>query len=72
MSKKTKYVPPAAELILLAPCEKLAAWDWKFGNIWQNTGYYTAGEIGNASAIVVTSGFLDEDYTEDSGFFIKK
>lgn len=36
MSKKTAYVPPAAELILLAPCENLAFDEWAFGNAWKN------------------------------------
>ena len=71
MKHRKEYVPPAVEMVLLEPCEKLAAWEWGFDTLWKNPGYYPAKE-GLASAIVTTGDFANADYTEDSGFFIKK
>ena len=72
MKQRKEYVPPAAEVLLLAPSEKLAAWDWGFDTLWKREAGYHPGAEGLASAIVVTGQFGTEDYTEDSGFFIKK
>lgn len=69
MSKKIKYVPPVAELIQLAPCERLAAFDWEFQKIWKHEGFFT---VNGASGIAVTGGFGSNDYmNEDAGFIIK-
>ena len=70
MSKKIKYVPPMAELVLLAPCESLATIDWGFQKTWDHKGYFTEN---GASAIAVTGRFdSDGDYiSEGSGFVIK-
>ena len=71
--EKRNYVPPEAEMILLSPCEAVAAWDWNFSNVWKNPGYFNAAQTGTASAIVVAGTFApagDTDWNGD-GFVIK-
>ena len=72
--KKRTYIPPKAELVLLAPCEGLANWDWAFGNTWRSQGFHERdGSI--ASAIAMNGGFGADGYPTldtDDGFVIKK
>lgn len=69
---KKEYVPPAAEVILLAPSETLAAWDWDFGNVWKSAGYHPPG-TDTASAVVITGAFgSGENWDEGDGFVIKR
>lgn len=71
MSKKNQYVPPAAELILLAPCENLALWEIVNKNLWKNPGYHEPGEY--ASAFVFQTTISDETTWQDvPGFTIKQ
>ena len=74
MSKKNIYVPPAAELILMRPCEALAAMEWKFGfgHTWKNSGLIPAGgEL--ASGIANFGDITDSDYLSggSDSFFTK-
>ena len=60
---RKEYIPPEAEVILLAPAEKLSAWDWSFGNIaWENTGYHRGSE-GIPSAVVVQNTWTEDGFT---------
>ena len=68
MNKKIEYVPPVAEVILLAPCERLAAWDHEFGNVWRNPGKFTTDS--GFTGIAFGDDKFD-DYDTDSGFVIK-
>ena len=69
MSKKKEYIPPEAKVILLAPSENLAVFEWKFGKAWRTEyGYFTEN---GASGIAVTGTFLDDKWAED-GFVIKQ
>ena len=71
MSKKTKYVPPEVELILLAPCENLAFDEWAFGNAWKNQwGKFKITSTG-ASGVAFGDTFETEDYDVDGDFFTK-
>ena len=66
--KRKHYTPPTAEVILLSPCEALAATEWGFGKSWRNDlGYFTEG---GASGIAVTGSILENSWKED-GFVIK-
>ena len=67
MSKKIKYVPPAAEVILLAPCESLAAWEYSFERTWKNPGRFTTTPSGLAGIAFGDDKFDSGDAT--SGFF---
>ena len=68
MSKKMKYVPPTAELILLAPCENLAFDDWAFGNAWRDQwGKFKDDAKGSGVAF----GGTFEKYGTDGEFFTK-
>ena len=60
---RKEYVPPEAEVILLAPSEKLSAWDWSFdSHDWKASNYFpNNGET--ASAIVVTGTWTEDGYT---------
>ena len=70
MSKKIKYVPPAAEMILLAPCENLAFQDWAFGKSWrQEWGKFK--DDNGASAIVFGGTTFEEEDLGGAGFFTK-
>lgn len=68
MNKRKNYLPPAAELILLAPCENLAVNDFAFNifNQFTNKGYFDAEAGGGASGY----GFhVEGKYTnEGTGF----
>ena len=65
---RKEYVPPTAEVILLAPDEKLAAWDWSFDHFaWKESAYYQAQ--GNAASAIVVNG--TNVWAED-GYTIKK
>ena len=75
MDKKRVYAAPVAELILMAPCESIAAWDWNFGNVWKSAGYHPPG-TDTASAVVITGtfgpfGIGDEQNPYGDGFVIK-
>ncbi|MBQ2995903.1 MAG: hypothetical protein IJE22_01520 [Oscillibacter sp.] len=70
-SNKKQYLPPAAEVVLLAPCEGLAAWEFGFGKSWKN-GYYSAGEgNGTASGIAMNGSFGNDFVFGEDGFFTK-
>ena len=72
MDERKTYTPPTAEIILLAPEEKLAAWDWSF-DIWKH-GYTAAssdGTVASAVGIINGNGVLNETWTDD-GFVIKR
>ena len=66
MSKKNQYVPPAAELIFLMPCEELAIEEWKFGfgHTWKNNAYLPGN--GGASGIAISGSLVDDDFLKDS------
>lgn len=68
MNKK-EYLPPAAELILLAPCERLAAWDTSFEERWFHGFNILAGASAGNLGIITE---VKDDTWEDSGFVIKK
>lgn len=73
MNKKKVYTAPVAEVILLAPCEGIAAWDWKFENSWKN-GYFPRSEKQLYSAVgIINGGGVEGNplFTED-GFTIVK
>lgn len=70
MSKKTKYVPPAAELILLAPCENLAVDDWAFGNAWR-TQWGKFRDTATGASGVAFGGNTFDKYGTDGDFFTK-
>ena len=68
---KKEYVPPYAEVLLLAPCEALAAWDWGFGSKWEGHKYFKSTDS-LASGVAIGGLFnSDIDMTED-GFVIKQ
>lgn len=73
MDERKTYTPPTAEIILLAPEEKLAAWDWSF-DIWKH-GYIAPSEnqVASAVGIINGTGVLNDDknWTGD-GFVIKR
>ena len=73
MDERKTYTPPTAEIILLAPEEKLAAWDWSFENVWKNGYVGPDAEQGTASAVGIINGngVLNETWTDD-GFVIKR
>lgn len=72
MSKKTKYVPPTAELILLAPCENLASsWDWGFKETWRSTWGRIPAANGLASGVAFGGEIFDSTDQSESGFIIK-
>ena len=69
---KKAYVPPKAELFLLAPNEGIAAWDWEFSSKWEGQKYFeAAGNLASGIAIGGLFGGSDDTFTED-GFVIKK
>ena len=70
MSKKMKYVPPAAELILLAPCENLAFDDWAFGDAWR-TQWGKFKDDAKGSGVAFGGAFGTNDYSTDGDFFTK-
>ena len=71
MSKKKEYVPPVADMILLAPCETLAdTSDWGFGNAWREE--WGRFDIGTVASGIAFGGSDFDDMIEDDGFFIKK
>ena len=76
MNMKKVYIAPAAEVVLLAPTEALAAWDWSFENVWK-AGYdlgdpekNIASSVGiiNGGAGFGNSGWVDSGYGNMSGF----
>ena len=69
--KKEKYVPPRADVLMLAPCEALAAWDWGFGSQWTGQKYFPA----TLASGIAMGGLFDKekgDVFTDDGFVIKK
>lgn len=73
MSKKKAYVPPAAEMILLAPCERIAAWEYSFQNTWMGD---IKGRFGDAYGLGggsgITGTFGSEHYFGNESFEVKK
>lgn len=70
MNQKKEYVSPKADVMLLAPCEALAAVDCGFGAAWRDTwGRFT--DPGGASGIAFGGTFEPNDVTQDGGFIIK-
>ena len=71
---KKEYVPPVAEVILLAPTEKLAVNDYGFGkNWWAGPGYFSDLETRTASAVGIHGGgTLDASNWDEDGYTIKK
>jgi len=67
---RNKYVPPKVEIICLAPCEAVAAWDWKFGSTWTGEKYFNVPST-LASGIAMGGGFNSEDFLAEDGFVIK-
>ncbi|MBQ2997226.1 MAG: hypothetical protein IJE22_08365 [Oscillibacter sp.] len=67
MSKKKEYVPPMAEMILLSPCEALAAEDWAFGRAWKNESDW--GKFSASGFAFGGSNF--DDVGNDGSFFTK-
>ena len=65
---RKEYVPPRADVLLLAPCEDLAVIDnrFGFGQQWHNTGPFGAP---GASGFAITDKF--ESYTDEDAFVIK-
>ena len=61
---RKEYIPPEAEIIILAPDENLALWDWEFCDYNWNT----AGVNKTASAVVVNGGLT---WAED-GFVLPR
>jgi len=74
MDKRKVYTAPEAEMILLAPVEGLAAWDWNFKTNWQNTWHNGLNAAGSAVGIINGGAGLDEnkDFWGEDGFVIKK
>lgn len=64
---RKEYVPPKADVLLLAPCEDLAAIEnrFGFGKQWHN-GFFGAP---GASGFAITDKFTS--YTDDDAFVIK-
>ena len=61
LNNRKEYLPPLAEVILLAPCEELAVIEWKFGfgSTWKN-GYYPKDE--NSASGIAMNGTFGEGY----------
>jgi len=72
MNKRKVYIAPEAEVILLAPAEGLAAWDWSFESKWQS-GYFKKNGV--LSAVGIINGGIEDEpngiWSED-GFIIKR
>ena len=73
MNNRKVYTAPAAEVVLLAPVETLAAFDWNFDNVWKN-GYVSGTDVFSAVGIINGGAGLDGDsgFWEEDGFVIKK
>ena len=70
---RKEYVPPTAEVILLAPDEKLAAWDWKFGSYTWGEGYISAtGTTASAVGIINGAGIEGNPIFGEDGYTIIK
>lgn len=69
--KKKEYVPPRADVLLLAPCEKLAALDWGFGSRWTGQQYFKSE--GDLASGVALGGIFSGDGIDMTveGFVIK-
>ena len=62
---RKEYVPPTAEVILLAPDEKLAAWDLRFDTYdwnWKTTGLQKS-ETASGIAVNGTGLWKEDGYT---------
>ena len=74
MNKRKVYAAPEAEMILLAPVEGLAAWDWDFKSNWQNTwhsGYFKKDGVLSAVGIINGGQETPAGIWEEDGFVIK-
>lgn len=72
---KKEYVPPRADVLLLAPCEALAAWDWGFGSKWTGQQYFAPNSNNNLTSGIAMGGLFDTargDVFTTDGFVIKK
>ena len=69
-SGKKVYAAPAAEIVLLAPCEGLAAWDFKFHNYddrWAIGQWADFGGLGDPLSGIIGTGTLAElEKTEEA------
>ena len=68
--KKREYVPPRAEVLMLAPCEELAVWEWGFGSKWTGQQYFQSTDT-LASGIAMGGKFSDSIDMTGEGFVIK-
>ena len=67
MNCKKFYIAPSAEMLMLVPCEQLAAKDWGFNSTWEN-GYFTFNSSNRtASGVGIKGGYYDPD---DDGYTI--
>ena len=74
MNNRKVYTAPTAEVVLLAPAETLAAWDWSFNSVWKSGYVQGSGNVYSAVGIINGGAGLDGDsglWPED-GFVIKK
>lgn len=69
MNRKKEYASPAAEVILLAPCENLALWETAMKELWRDTGYLEATKD-YASAFVIQK-TTEGSWDDNPGFTIK-
>ena len=70
---RKEYVPPTAEIILLAPHEKLAANDFRFDSIWGRHENYFTNETGSGIAVAGTFGTDGENgWDGGEGFTFKQ
>ena len=68
MNQKIKYVPPLADVILLAPCEHLAAWEYSFEKTWKNPGKF----VTDSGFTGIAFGDTVFDHTGTDGNFFTK
>ena len=62
-SGKKVYAAPAAEILILAPCEGLAAWDFKFHDYddrWAIGQWADFGGLGDPLSGIIGTGTLVE------------
>ena len=68
---KKEYIPPKVDVVMLAPCERIAAVDWEFSSKWAGEWYFEA--IEDLGSGIAMGGWFDKDedsFTSD-GFRIK-
>ena len=62
MNQTKIYTAPSADVVLMVPCEQIAAKDWKFGSTWHD-GYFTFGTAPNTASGVG----IQDDFTYTEG-----